>query len=93
MSDHQNYCNRFINEISISTQETEDFSDDVESIVCTEKSSDDFLIELYKERPFLYDKRNQNFKDAAMKQNAWEEISKIMIETNCGNLSLKCFIK
>ncbi|XP_077273371.1 uncharacterized protein LOC143903554 isoform X2 [Temnothorax americanus] len=60
-------------------------SDDSENVVIAEKSGDEFLIELYRERSFLYDKRNANFKNTLMKQNAWNEISKTMIETNCGD--------
>ncbi|KYM97066.1 hypothetical protein ALC62_12257 [Cyphomyrmex costatus] len=50
-----------------------------------EKEGEDYLIDLYRERHFLYDKRDRNFKDNEMKANAWLEISKIMIEKNCGN--------
>lgn len=82
MSDHLNYCKMtdLSNEISI-----DDWDDN-----CTlthnidEKKGDELLIELYRERPFLYDKSNASFKDCLMKENAWIEISKIMIETNCG---------
>ncbi|KYN07874.1 hypothetical protein ALC62_01152, partial [Cyphomyrmex costatus] len=43
------------------------------------------LLELYRERPFLYDKSNINFKDCLMKQNAWLEISKTMTQI-CGDM-------
>jgi len=49
-----------------------------------EKKGENYLIALYRERYFLYDKRDKNFKDNEMKINAWSEISKIMIEKNCG---------
>lgn len=87
MSDHQYYCDSIANEINIGIQDTENLSDNFEND--KERSGDDFLIELYRERPYLYDKRNNNFKNTLMKQNAWNEISKTMIETNCGN----CFLK
>ncbi|XP_025155200.1 uncharacterized protein LOC112588710 [Harpegnathos saltator] len=89
MSDHEKYCITSVaNEIHIedAIEDMENLSDDVESIIDTQTSNDDFLIELYRERPFLYDKRNSNFKDTLMKQNAWNEISKTMIQTNCGDL-------
>lgn len=80
MSDCQDFNNSFISENS-RTQEIEEFSHEPE---IEEKSGDDFLIELFRQRSYLYDKENLNFKNTAMKQNAWNEISKIMIETNCG---------
>ena len=40
---------------------------------------------LHRERPFLYDKKNSNFKNILMKENAWKKISKIMIATNYCN--------
>lgn len=43
-----------------------------------EKVGDDYLIELYRERRFLYDKKNRDFKDNDLKNNAWKEISLIM---------------
>jgi len=43
-----------------------------------EKIGDDYLIELYRERRFLYDKKHRDFKDNELKHNAWEEISLIM---------------
>ncbi|KYN21990.1 hypothetical protein ALC57_05625 [Trachymyrmex cornetzi] len=85
MSDHQSYC---------STNEDSNFSqnvafpeclDDSENIIIEEKNGDKFLIALYRERSFLYDKKNVNFKDTLMKENAWNEISKTMIATNCGD--------
>lgn len=77
-SDHQDYCSIAI------TEDIRNSSDDSENIIIEEKSGDDFLIELFRERSFLYDKSNSNFKNILMKQNAWNEISKTMIETNCG---------
>lgn len=83
MSDHLNYCNTMVdlsNEINI-----EDWNNNCEfaSVNIEEKNGDELLIELYRERSFLYDKNNGNFKDSLMKQNAWIEISKIMTQTNC----------
>ena len=43
-----------------------------------EKEGDDVLIELYKERRFLYDNSHQDFKNKQKKENAWIEISHIM---------------
>lgn len=60
-------------------------SDDCDKPTCVnieEMKGDEFLIELYRERPFLYDKKNSSFKDCLIKQNAWNEISKIMSVTN-----------
>ncbi|XP_066602121.1 uncharacterized protein [Prorops nasuta] len=51
-------------------------------IFTNEKKGDELLIELFKERPYLYDKSNINFKDSIMRNNAWVEISTIMIEVN-----------
>lgn len=84
MSDHFNYCNIITDlpdEIS-----TNDWDDGCEPayVNIEEKKGDELLIELYRERPFLYDKSNASFKDCLMKQNAWIEISKIMIQINCG---------
>ncbi|XP_011689937.1 PREDICTED: uncharacterized protein LOC105451269 [Wasmannia auropunctata] len=83
MSDHQNYCGTSDTDISQNIELS--FSNESENLIFNEKSGDEFLIALYRERPFLYDKQNQNFKDTLMKQNAWNEISKTMIETNCGD--------
>lgn len=91
MSDHFNYCNiaDFPDEMSVqkytddNESESRDQCDDIK-----EKSGDELLIELYRERPFLYDKSNINFKNCLMKQNAWIEISKIMTET-CGKFIKK----
>jgi len=80
MSDHLNYCNIIADLPEIST----DNNCEPACINIEEKSGDELLIELYRERPFLYDKSNVNFKDCIMKQNAWIEISKIMIQINCG---------
>lgn len=83
MSDHINYCN------SIADLSDEISTDDCDngcipaSVDIEEKSGDKLLIELYRERPFLYDKSNASFKDCLMKQNAWIEIFKIMTQTNC----------
>lgn len=48
------------------------------NIYISEKMGDDYLIELYRERRFLYDKRHRDFKDSELKNNAWKEISSIM---------------
>ncbi|KAL6266180.1 hypothetical protein P5V15_003040 [Pogonomyrmex californicus] len=87
MSDHLNYCTTTAG--LSDTIDTNDWNDSDESanINIETKNDDELLIELYRERPFLYDKSNVNFKDALMKQNTWIEISKIMIETNCGECS------
>lgn len=77
MSDHLNYCKMtadLSNEISI-----DDWNDNCKlAHNIDEKKGDEFLIELYRECPFLYDKSNASFKDCLMKENAWIEISKIM---------------
>ncbi|XP_071652301.1 uncharacterized protein [Temnothorax longispinosus] len=56
------------------------------NISIEEKDSDAFLIELYRERPFLYNKGHKDFKNIIIKDNAWKEISKIMQNKNYGNL-------
>lgn len=56
----------------------------IDELKIEEKVGDDYLIDLYRERRFLYDKRDKNFKDNQMKETAWLEISKIMMEKNCG---------
>lgn len=48
------------------------------NICVPEKIGDEYLIELYRERRFLYDKRHRDFKDNELKKTAWEEISSIM---------------
>ncbi|XP_018308414.1 uncharacterized protein, partial [Mycetomoellerius zeteki] len=78
MSDHLKYCNISDSSVEINT---EDYTD----INIEEKKGDELLIELYRERTFLYDKSNINFKDCLMKQNAWLEISKIMTQI-CGDM-------
>ncbi|XP_071652937.1 uncharacterized protein [Temnothorax longispinosus] len=86
MSDHLNYYTVDSSEIHVNDCDPNDGSEPESIITIEEKSGDELLIELYRERPFLYDKSNNNFKDSAMKQNAWSEISKIMIQTNCGDI-------
>ncbi|XP_011161138.1 uncharacterized protein LOC105196748 isoform X2 [Solenopsis invicta] len=49
-----------------------------ETVTIEEKEGDDVLIELYKERKFLYDNSHQDFKNKQKKENAWIEISHIM---------------
>ncbi|XP_011873622.1 PREDICTED: uncharacterized protein LOC105565222 isoform X2 [Vollenhovia emeryi] len=84
MSDHQDYCNSFIHGESDDTQnEIEDFPDNARSI--EDKNSDDYLIELFRERSFLYDKSNPDFKNTLMKQDAWNKISHTMIASNYGD--------
>jgi len=65
----------FDNEISVNKDD---------DLKIDEKKGDNYLIDLYRERRFLYDKQDKNFKNNEMKANAWSEISKIMIEKNCG---------
>lgn len=89
MADHENYAAL----INIGAEDETCDDPDNEEIIVEEKSGDKFLIKLYRERSFLYDKKNPNFKDTSMKENGWEEISKIMIETNCGNFLLQLFIE
>jgi len=48
------------------------------------KESDDFLIQLYKERRYLYDKSHKDFQNKQIKENAWFEISTIMQQRNLG---------
>ena len=91
MSDHQDYCTMLTHK-NIDNQDIGNVFDDSENIIIEEKSGDDFLIELFRERSFLYDKSNPNFKDTLMKHNAWNEISKTMIETNCGKKNCFYFI-
>lgn len=81
MFDHLNYCNITIDDGDFST---DNYDDNTEQYIdIEEKSGDELLIELYRERPFLYDKSHPSFKDCLMKQNAWTEISKTMTQT-CG---------
>ncbi|XP_012538708.2 uncharacterized protein LOC105838004 [Monomorium pharaonis] len=53
-------------------------------IIVEEKEGDDVLIELYKERKFLYDNSHQDFKNKQKKENAWLEISNIMQQKDMG---------
>jgi len=55
-----------------------------ENFAIEEKEGDDFLIELYRERKYLYDKSHRDFKDKQKKENAWFEISTIMQQKNLG---------
>lgn len=55
-----------------------------ENVDTQEKIGDDYLIELYRERTFLYDKSHRDFKNKIMKENAWSEISNIMQQKNLG---------
>ncbi|XP_036147417.1 uncharacterized protein LOC105834577 [Monomorium pharaonis] len=85
MSDHFDYCKTIADVSDESSIIDCDNDCDPTCITIKEKTGDELLIELYRERPFLYDKSNINFKDCIMKQNAWIEISKIMIQT-CGDM-------
>lgn len=91
MSDHGIYCKNY-KSTEISAYEEIEGNNDPESVIEEEKSGDEFLIELYRERPFLYDKKDRNFKNILMRENGWNEISKIMIATNSGNFLLQLFI-
>lgn len=80
MSVPLNYCNIADLPDEISTDEYEPKFINIEE---RNGDGDELLIELYKERSFLYDKNNISFKDRSMKQKAWIEMSKIM-KTNYG---------
>lgn len=85
MMDHQ-YCE------SDTYMCNEEISNEKESdIFIEEKDGDALLIELYRERPFLYNKSHKNFKDKLIKDNAWNEISKIMQDRNYGELQMLFF--
>lgn len=60
------------------------FSDESDNIN-EDKSNDKILIALYGKRLFLYDKKKRDFEDLIVIENAWNEIFKTIIETNCGN--------
>lgn len=84
MEDHQYYhSNAYIY--------SEDIPNETENISIEEKDSDALLIELYRERPFLYNKGHNDFKNKIIKDNAWNEISKIMRNKNYDKF-YKCFI-
>nr|XP_012217815.1 PREDICTED: uncharacterized protein LOC105669428 [Linepithema humile] len=56
------------------------------NIYVPDKTGDDYLIKLYRERKFLYDKKHRDFRDNELKIDAWKEISTIMIkDKNFGN--------
>lgn len=84
MDDDHNY---FSNNECIDVEHT--FVENVEfssaNITIEEKEGDDFLIELYIERIYLYDKSHRDFKNKIIKENAWVEISNIMQQKNLGN--------
>lgn len=46
---------------------------------------------MYRERPFLYNKGHNDFKNKLIKDNAWNEISKIMRDKNYGKLQILFF--
>lgn len=70
--DHQYYAAN----VDISN---EDIKNERENEICIEeKDGDAFLIDLYRERSFLYDKSHNDFKNKIIRDNAWNEISKIM---------------
>lgn len=56
----------------------------VNNISVPEKEGDDYLIQLHRERRFLYDKSHRDFRDNELKNNAWKEISSIMQNKNMG---------
>ncbi|XP_071641675.1 uncharacterized protein [Temnothorax longispinosus] len=56
----------------------------VNNVDVLEKVDDTYLVELYRERRFLYDKSHPDFKDNELKSNAWKEISSIMRDKNLG---------
>lgn len=76
MEDHQ------YSECSAYTYNEESNRDD--DIPIERKDGDAFLIELYRERPFLYNKEHRDFKNKIIKDNAWNEISTIMQNENYG---------
>lgn len=41
-------------------------------------NSDDLLIDLVKSYPHLYNKKSPCYKDSAMKENSWKEISNVL---------------
>ncbi|XP_070162285.1 uncharacterized protein [Polyergus mexicanus] len=88
--DHQ-YSSYIWNEESSDTMNKEIIELDIESVTdanihVPEKMGDDYLIELYRERRFLYDKKNRDFKNNEIKNNAWKEMSLIMTkDKNLGN--------
>lgn len=90
MSNDPSYCNSPTNENSGDVEYAEGSFDETENFVEVGKYGEELLIELYKDRPCLYDQKDPNFKDISVKQSAWDEISKIMIESQCGNFALKC---
>ncbi|XP_066589208.1 uncharacterized protein [Prorops nasuta] len=76
MCDHNNYAKMLTNNNLVESEE-EDYE-----MYFTLKRGEELLIELFKERPFLYDNQHPGFKDITARQNAWMDISKIMIENN-----------
>ncbi|XP_036144745.1 uncharacterized protein LOC114255304 [Monomorium pharaonis] len=85
--DHQYNYTYNNEEILINEETVTDINENATNACVQEKIEDDYLIELYREeRRFLYDKRNRDFKDNELKNNAWEEISLIMTkDKNLGN--------
>lgn len=88
MEDHE-YCESNICESYVYSQE---ISNEQENIAIEKKNGDAFLIKLYRERPFLYNKRHNDFKDRIIKDNAWNEMSKIMLNKNYGKLQMLFFL-
>ncbi|XP_066596989.1 uncharacterized protein [Prorops nasuta] len=76
--DHTDYCSYYYDDNDDPDEPI--VSNDVVEHNNNVKDGDELLIDLYKERSFLYDKRNRNFKDIIMKTNAWTEISRIMTD-------------
>lgn len=65
-----------------------DIENTIVNINVPEKVDDNYLIQLYRERRFLYDKSHRDFKDNELKNNAWKEISSIMKDKNFGKYKL-----
>ncbi|XP_011629739.1 uncharacterized protein LOC105422137 isoform X2 [Pogonomyrmex barbatus] len=83
MEDHHYILSN--NHIDDSMIYVEDTESAIENIASEQKDNDDYLIELYKERRYLYDHNHQDFKNKLIKENAWIEISVIMQEKNLVN--------
>lgn len=73
MFDHRDYSSR------CDEDEEEYLSDGLESFDQNAnkyiKYGNELLIDLIRARPYLYDKRTENYKDVNMKENAWTEIA------------------
>lgn len=67
--DHSYAC-EFENEIYNIKVADNNTLNDMDDVKVDEKVGDDYLIDLYRERRFLYDKQDKTLKDNAMKENA-----------------------